>query len=64
MSIAFTSKVESWILHVLASGFVESTDDVQRYAAGVLERCLERVVLLVFCAETGIDWRLRDIRSV
>ncbi|NTW57249.1 MAG: hypothetical protein HGB20_09455 [Chlorobiaceae bacterium] len=58
MGIAFSTKIEEGILHVHASGYDESLEDVQRYAAGVLQQCVEGGVRFILCDETELEYRL------
>ena len=58
MGIAFSTKIEEGILHVQASGFDESLEDVQRYAAGVLQQCMESDVRFILCDERELEYRL------
>ncbi|NTW82673.1 MAG: hypothetical protein HGB36_04810 [Chlorobiaceae bacterium] len=58
MAIKFKTFSEGDILYVTASGVDESLEDVQKYAMGVLEACLESGIKRVLCDETGIDYQL------
>jgi len=61
MSIRYTTKIDGELLLVEASGFDENLADVENYAQGVIDACLEHEVTLVLCDETALDYRLGTV---
>ncbi|MCF8382013.1 MAG: hypothetical protein K9G39_00220 [Chlorobium sp.] len=61
MSIRYTTKIYGELLLVKASGFDESLADVEDYAQGVIEACLQHGATLVLCDETALEYRLGTV---
>ncbi|NTV92605.1 MAG: hypothetical protein HGA72_04835 [Chlorobiaceae bacterium] len=58
MGIRYTTKVDGDTLIVHASGFDENLLDVQNYATGIIEACIQSGVTRVLCDESDLEYRL------
>lgn len=58
MGIQYTTRLDGNTLFVRASGFDESLEEVEAYAAGIIDACLQCSVSRVLCDETRLEYRL------
>ena len=58
MGIQYTTNVDGDTLLVHASGFDENLSDVQNYATGIINACMQSGVTRVLCDETALEYRL------
>lgn len=61
MSIQFTKRMDGDTLFIRASGFDENLEEVEAYAAKIIEAALRFGATRVLCDETGLEYRLGTV---